>query len=309
MGSLYAKNTIYVLKWNYKATENPRRAEMSPFWIYTLIFGHLDNPISAGQHIKSNPCWVFVIFVALTEAVPVIAVHHWIPHRAVVFSPVTNSVFPWPYSQLQSVWLNTESDSPLDDNQLVSVPPQSTSLYNPLQDQSFKGPHVWLFRSSSGEVFSWKSAKVPALQCLVNGVNEGVNHLSHVSGERLKGGPLRPRAFEMSVLVALGAEQPLLGQSDVQEGSDETQLREESPLQLLVVHHQQAASELQPAQSVGCPPGGVAGDKFWPFCRWKENTVDYWERLVICIAELKRLDWRMLQISAAQSKMKVQRWR
>ena len=71
----------------------------------------------------------------------------------------------------------------------------------------------------------------------------------------------------MAVLVALGTKQPLLGHSGIQKVRDEAQLWEESPLQLLVVHHQQAASKLQPAQSVGGPPGGVAGDKFRPFCR------------------------------------------
>lgn len=72
-----------------------------------------------------------------------------------------------------------------------------------------------LFRSSSGEIFLWNSAKVPALQCLVNSMNEGVNHLSHVTGEWVEGGPLGPRALEMPVLVALGTKQSLLAQSDV----------------------------------------------------------------------------------------------
>lgn len=97
-------------------------------------------------------------------------------------------------------------------------------------------------------------------------MNEGVNHLFHVTGEWVKGGPLGPRAFEMPVLVALGTKQSFLTQSDVEESCDEAELWKQSPLQLLIVHHQQAASKFQPAQSVRCPPGGIAGDKFWPVC-------------------------------------------
>lgn len=103
------------------------------------------------------------------------------------------------------------------------------------------------------------------MQSLVNRTNQGVDHPSHVGSERVKGGG--PRAFKMAVLVALGTKQPLLCDGGVQEGCDDTQLREKGPLQLLVMHHQQAPSELQPAESMGRPPGGVAGDKFWPFCR------------------------------------------
>lgn len=72
-----------------------------------------------------------------------------------------------------------------------------------------------LFTSSSGEVFFRKSAEVPALQCLVNGLNEGVNHLSHVRSKWVEGGLLGPRAFEMPVLVALCTKQPLLSHSDI----------------------------------------------------------------------------------------------
>lgn len=128
------------------------------------------------------------------------------------------------------------------------------------------------FRPSSGEVFLWKSAKVPALQCLVHSINEGVNHLPHGTSEWVKGGAFGPWTFEMPVLVAVSTKQPLLGRSDVQECRDETELWEQSPLQLFVMHHQQAAPPLQPAQSVRCPPGGVAWDKFRPFCRFRENT-------------------------------------
>lgn len=128
-----------------------------------------------------------------------------------------------------------------------------------------------LFTSSSGQILLWKSAKVPALQGAVHSLNQGVDHLSHVGGERVEGGPRGPRAFEVSVLVALGAQQPLLRHGDVQEGGDEAELREQSPLKLLVVNHQQAAPKLQPAQSVGRPPGGVAGHKLWPVCRTESS--------------------------------------
>lgn len=139
--------------------------------------------------------------------------------------------------------------------------------------QSFAQSIVCIsFRSSSGEVLLWKSAKVPALQCLVHSINEGVNHLPHGTSEWVKGGAFGPWTFEMPVLVAVSTEQPLLGRSDVQECRDETELWEQCPLQLFVMHHQQAAPPLQPAQSVRCPPGGVAGDKFRPFCRFRENT-------------------------------------
>ncbi|TNN62475.1 hypothetical protein EYF80_027278 [Liparis tanakae] len=94
--------------------------------------------------------------------------------------------------------------------------------------------------------------------CPVDRMNEGVDHPPHVGSERVKGGPRGPRAFEMSVLVALGTQQPLLHHGDVQEGCDDSELREQGPLQLLVMHHQQALSELQPAERVGRPPGGVA---------------------------------------------------
>lgn len=102
-------------------------------------------------------------------------------------------------------------------------------------------------------------------------MNEGVNHLPHVGGKRVEGGLLGPRALEMTVLVTLGTEQPLLSQSDVQKGRDETELGDEGPLQLLIVHHQQVAPKLQPAQRMGRPPGGVAGDKLWPFCTGKST--------------------------------------
>lgn len=92
-------------------------------------------------------------------------------------------------------------------------------------------------RPSSEEVFLWKSAKVPVLQCLINCVNEGINHLSHVASEWVKGGLLGPRAFEMAILVALSTKQPLLCQSDVKEGCDEMELWEQSPLQLLIMHN------------------------------------------------------------------------
>lgn len=145
---------------------------------------------------------------------------------------------------------------------------KKSHLTNPCWTSHLKDYVFDLFRSSSsGEVFLWKPAKVPALQCLVHSMNEGVNHLSHVWSEGVKRRLLHPRAFEMTVLVALGTEQPLLGQGEVKKCCYETELWEESFLQLLVVNHQQAASKLEPAQCVGRPPGGIAGDKFWPFCR------------------------------------------
>lgn len=49
-----------------------------------------------------------------------------------------------------------------------------------------------LFRSSSGEVFLWKSAKVPAQQRLVHSADEGVDHLLHVGGEGVEGRLLGP---------------------------------------------------------------------------------------------------------------------
>lgn len=121
-------------------------------------------------------------------------------------------------------------------------------------------------RPSSGQVLLWKSAKVPALKRLVHCVNEGVDHFPHGSSERVEGRPLGPRAFEVAVLVALGAQQPLLTRGDVQKSCDESQLREQRRLQVLVMYHQQTAAPLQPAESVRRPPGGVAGDKLWPFC-------------------------------------------
>lgn len=48
------------------------------------------------------------------------------------------------------------------------------------------------FRPSSGEVLLWNSAKVPALQCLVHSINEGVYHLPHGTSEWVKGGPFGP---------------------------------------------------------------------------------------------------------------------
>lgn len=123
-----------------------------------------------------------------------------------------------------------------------------------------------VIRPSSREVLLWESAKVPALECLVHSANERVDHLPHGSGERVEGGVLGPRAFEVAVLVAVSAEQPLLSRSHVQKCRDEAELWEQSRLQVFVMHHQQTAAPLQPAQSVGRPPGGIAGDKLWPFC-------------------------------------------
>lgn len=128
-----------------------------------------------------------------------------------------------------------------------------------------------LFVSSSGDVLLWKAAKVPALQHLVNGSDEGVNHPLHIRGERVEGRPLRHGALEMSILVGLGTEQPLLCHRYIQEGSDEAELREQGLLQLLVVDDQEAMAELQPAQSVGRPPGGVAGHELRPFCNQKKT--------------------------------------
>lgn len=112
-----------------------------------------------------------------------------------------------------------ESGGPLTSTSVCLFPTahsvKNLSLANPCWTSHLKDYVYDLFRPSSGEVVLWKSAKVPALQCLVDSMNEGVNHLSHVTGEWVKGGPLGPRAFEMSVLVALGTKQPLLGQSDV----------------------------------------------------------------------------------------------
>lgn len=55
-----ARNTIYVLKLNYKDSQkNPSLTKMSPSWLYALRFVQpstlQDNPNSAGQQIMSNP--------------------------------------------------------------------------------------------------------------------------------------------------------------------------------------------------------------------------------------------------------------
>lgn len=104
-------------------------------------------------------------------------------------------------------------------SQCVSVPHRALCeellSHKPCWTSHLKNYVNDLFRSSSGEVFLWKSAKVPALQCLVNSMNEGVNHLPHVRSEWVKGEPLGQRALEMPVLVALGTKKPLLGHSDI----------------------------------------------------------------------------------------------
>lgn len=106
---------------------------------------------------------------------------------------------------------------------------------------------------------------VPVPQGLVHRVDVGVNGAPQLRCEGVEGGPLGPtRAFEVTVLVALGTHQPLLRYGGVEEGGEEAELGKERPLQVLVVHHQQATAKLQPAQSVGRPPGGIAVNKLWP---------------------------------------------
>lgn len=104
-------------------------------------------------------------------------------------------------------------------SQCVSVPHRtvkSVPLKNPCWTSHLNGYMYDLFRSSSsGEVFLWKPTKVPAPQCLVNSMNKGINHLSHVWSEWVKRRLLGPHTFEMPILVALGTKQPLLSHGDV----------------------------------------------------------------------------------------------
>lgn len=176
------------------------------------------------------------------------------------FSTVTRLT---PSGDALSIESQRESFSP---SHSVRIIHESESPFHNLQLQQSEHWGQSSCRPSSGEVLLWKSAKVPALERLVHSVNEGVDHLPHGSAERVEGGVLGPRAFEVAVLVAVSAEQPLLGWCDVQKCRDEAELREQSRLQVFVMHHQQTAAPLQPAQSVRRPPGGVAGDKLWPFC-------------------------------------------
>lgn len=90
---------------------------------------------------------------------------------------------------------------------ILTSPRRTSHLKDYVQD---------LFRtSSSGEVFLWKPTEVPAPQCLVNSMNEGLNHLSHVGSEWVKWRLLGSWALEMPILVALGTKQPFLSHSDV----------------------------------------------------------------------------------------------
>lgn len=111
----------------------------------------------------------------------------------------------------------------------------------------------------------WQAVVVPVPQGLVHLEYVGIDGAPHLCCKGVEGRPLGPpRAFEVSVLVAFGTHQPLLHHGGVEEQSEEAELGEERPLQVLVVYHQQPTAKLQPAQSVGRPPGGIAVNKLWP---------------------------------------------
>ncbi len=129
--------------------------KMNPSWIYTLIFEQsgtlLDNPDCAGQQIMSNPLWVFVIFVALREAVPAPRLSSPLDFtmNCHVFSSdlqcvsMTLQPFTARLAYQRVRWSTCIS-------QCVSVPHRALGdellSCKPLLDQSLKGLRVWPFQ-------------------------------------------------------------------------------------------------------------------------------------------------------------------
>lgn len=166
-----------------------------------LIFVQRDtlqhNPSSAGQEIISNPLVVSTLCAAFRQSLPLacVTVHHWISHSIIMFSPVTSSMYPRPSRYSECIQLISESGHPHLSVSSVCSPHYKEPFFftNPCWTSHLQECDLYdLFRPSSGDVFLWNSAKVPALQGLVNSVDKGVNHLSHVTGEWIKRGLLGP---------------------------------------------------------------------------------------------------------------------
>lgn len=57
-------------------------------------------------------------------------------------------------------------------------------------------------------------------ESLVHSTDQPIYHSSHVGCEGVEGGLPGPGAFEVSILVALGTKQSVLGHCGVEEGGD-----------------------------------------------------------------------------------------
>ena len=211
LSSVCRLKTQYMFrKWKLKCGRKTSSTKINPSWIYPThicAVGHLsDIPTSAGQQVMSNPL-VLVVFARHSWHWGFHHWFHWVPQGLVMFPPVTSG-------HLQPFTVCLSYQRVRWSTYRVCLFPLLMKSHNPTWISLLKVVYD-LFTSSSGKVFLWNSAKVPALQRLVNGKNKGVNHLSHIRSERVKRGSLSPWTFEVSVLVALRAEQPLLGHGDV----------------------------------------------------------------------------------------------
>lgn len=159
------------------------------------------------MRLLGSPCLRFVSLFTIGFRIVLSCFHQWPP--VCIHDP----------PDIQSASSSSKSQA-IHTHQLVQSVPHTIKNHsfftNPCWTSHLQECDLYdLFRPSSGDVFLWNSAKVPALQGLVNIVDKGVNHLSHVTGEWIKRGLLGPWSFEMPILVALGTKQPLLSQSDV----------------------------------------------------------------------------------------------
>ena len=72
------------------------------------------------------------------------------------------------------------------------------------------------------------------------------------------------RALEVTVLLALHAEQAVLGHHGTQEQHHGLELGEEVPFQVLEVNHVDVPAVAQPVKGVGRPPRSIVLHKLWP---------------------------------------------
>lgn len=125
-----------------------------------------------------------------------------------------------------------------------------------------RGSHI-----SSWHIFLWHSRHVPFLQGSIHCSDQLIDVRSHFTCIRVIFKFPQPGALEVSIFLALNAEQPVLRNLQTQKLDHSLELGEQVPLQLLKVDHVDALPIIQPVQRVGRPPRGIVLHKLGPLCR------------------------------------------
>ena len=125
---------------------------------------------------------------------------------------------------------------------------------------------------SSWHVFLWNARHISFLQGGVYCSDQFINVCSHLGSVGIVLELPQPRSFEVPVLLALDAEQAVLGNLQAQKLDHALQLGEQVPLQILEVDHLHVLPVIEPVQRVRRPPRSVVPHKLGPFCSTNERT-------------------------------------